>query len=151
MESQFSGGSKRSGISAWVQSSKSILYPTFQAWKAGVQILGSNSSRGESIWHLRNGVAGLEVAVLQAQGVQFLHTGIDLLVHGGILRGNPGEFINQTSPALVIVPLGVLETLAILSRALGSLAGTSLGVHRSCTLHSRGRGGTRNPSPLAVG
>lgn len=109
------------------------------------------SSRGNSIGQLGNGIASLEVAVLQTQGVQFLQTGVDLLVHGGILGGNLGEFINQTGAALIVVPLGVLETLAVLGSSLGSLAGTGLGVNRAGTLHSRGRGGARNPSSLAAG
>jgi hypothetical protein len=39
-------------------------------------------------------MAGLEVAVLQAEGIQFLQAGVDLLMHGGILGGNLGEFID---------------------------------------------------------
>jgi hypothetical protein len=38
-----------------------------------------------------------------------------------------------------------------LGSSLGSLVGTGLGVNRAGTLHSRGRGGARNPSSLAVG
>lgn len=90
------------------------------------------------------------MAVLQTQSVQFLQTGVDLLMHGGVLGGNLGEFINQTGAALVVVPLGVLETLAILGSSLGSLVGTGLRVNRAGTLHSRGRGGARNPSSLAA-
>lgn len=95
-------------------------------------------------------MAGLEVAVLQAEGVQFLQTGIDLLMHGSILGSDIGEFIDQTSAHLVVVTLGVLETLAVLGRGLGSLGGASLGVDRASALHSRGRGGARDPSSLAV-
>lgn len=109
------------------------------------------SSRGNSVGHLGNGIAGLKVAVLQTQGVQFLKTGVDLLMHGGILGGNLGEFVDQTGAALVVVALGVLETLAVLGNSLVSLVGTGLGVNRAGTLHSWGRGGARNPSSLTVG
>lgn len=96
-------------------------------------------------------MAGLEVAVLQTEGVQLLKAGIDPLMHGGILGGDLGQFINQTGTALVVVALRILETLAVLSRGLGSLGGTSLGMNRAGALHGRGRGGTRDPSSLAVG
>lgn len=96
-------------------------------------------------------MAGLEVAVLQTEGVQLLKAGIDLLMHRGILGGDLGQFINQTGTALVVVALRVLETLAVLGRGLGSLGGTSVGVNRAGALHVRGRGGTRDPSSLAVG
>jgi hypothetical protein len=128
----------------------SCSIPGLEGREYRYRVLGSNSSRGESIWHTSYSMAGLEVAVLQAKGVQFLQAGVDLLMHGGILGGNLGEFIDQTSANLVVVTLGVLETLAILGRGLGSLGGTSLGVDRASALHSRGRGGTRDPSSLAV-
>lgn len=74
-------------------------------------------------------MAGLEVAVLQAESIQLLKAGIDLLMHRSVLGGDLGELINQTGAALIVVTLGVLETLAVLGTGLGSLDGTSLGVN----------------------
>lgn len=65
-------------------------------------------SRGQSVRDLGNGLAGLNVAVVQTQREQFLKAGIDLLVHRGILWCDLAEILQQTRAALVVVALGVL-------------------------------------------
>lgn len=107
-------------------------------------------SRGHSIGHLGNGLAGLDMTVVQAEGEEFLKAGIDLLVHRGVLRGNLAELLEQPRATLVVVPLGVLQALAMLRAGLGGLDGTGLGMDRAGALHGRGRGGARDSSLLAV-
>lgn len=97
-----------------------------------------------------NSLAGFNVAVVQAQSEQFLETGIHLLMHGDILRGDITQFLKQTRTTLVVVVLCILKTLPKGSGSLGSLDRTSLGVNGAGTLHSRGRSGTGD-SPLATG
>lgn len=106
-------------------------------------------SRGQSTRHLGNSLASLDVAVVQAQSKQFLETGVDSLVHGGILGSDVGQLFQQADTALVVVPLGSLETLTEVRRGLGGLDRTSLGVDGASALHSRGRSGTSD-SPLTA-
>lgn len=70
--------------------------------------LPGNSSRRHSIRHLGNSLAGLEVAVVQAQGKEFLEAGIDLVMHGSILRRDSGQILEKTLTALVVVALRAL-------------------------------------------
>lgn len=90
------------------------------------------------------------MAVVQTEGKQFLKAGIDLLVQGGVLRCDLPEFLEESRPTLVIVPLGGLQALAVLCVRLGSLGETGLGMHGAGAFHRRCRGGARH-SPLAAG
>lgn len=96
-----------------------------------------------------NSLAGFDVAVVQAQGEQFLKASIDLLVHGGVLRRDFAELIDESLTALVIVALRVLQPLTVLCAALGSLGRTGLGVYGAGALHGRRRRGTGD-LPLAA-
>lgn len=91
-------------------------------------------------------LAGLNVAVAQAKGVQFLKAGIDLLVHRSILGGNVLQLSEKTSTALVVVVLGSTQALSMLGGVVGSLGRTVLGVDGAGTLHGRSRGGTSDSS-----
>ena len=44
-----------------------------------------NYSSGHSVGHLGDHLAGLDLAVVQAQSEEFLEAGVDLLVQGGVL------------------------------------------------------------------
>lgn len=122
--------------------------PLFSSRTEGLQLL--NPSR-QSIGHVGNSLAGLNLAVVQAQSEQFLETGIDLLVHNGILRGNGTQLLEQTRAALEEVLLGVLEVLAEASGSLAGLDGASLGVDGPSALHGGRRGGTGDSSLAASG
>lgn len=84
----------------------------------------------------RGSLAGFDVTVVQSQSDQFLKAGIDLVVHGGILRGDIAEFLEQARAAVVVVALGILEPLAVVACSLlESLRGTGLRVRGSGPLH----------------
>ena len=121
--------------------------PLFSSRTEGLQLL--NPSR-QSIGHVGNSLAGLNLAVIQTQGVQFLETGIDLLVHDGILGGDGTQLLEHTRAALEEVLLGVLEVLAKTSGSLASF-GAGLGVDGTSTLHGGRRGGTGDSSLAASG
>lgn len=107
-------------------------------------------SRGQSIRDLGNGLAGIDVAVVQTKGEQLLKAGIDLLVHRGVLGCDLAEILQQTRATLVVVALGVLQTLAMLCS--GGFEGTGLGMNGASALHGRGRSGIRDASSsLAAG
>lgn len=97
-----------------------------------------------------NSLAGFDVAVIQAQGEQLLKAGIDLLVHGGVLRRDIAELIDESLTALVVVALCVLQPLIMLCAALKSFGRTGLGVHGAGALHSWRWCGASN-LPLAAG
>lgn len=107
-------------------------------------------SRGHSIRQLGNSLAGLNVAVVQAQGEKLLKASIDLLMHGSVLWGDFAQFLKQTLTALVVVAFCVLQALAMLRGCLGCLDGSSLGMDRAGALHRRRWGDAWN-SPLAGG
>lgn len=110
-----------------------------------LQAFERNSCRGKSVGEVGD-LAGLNVAVAQAEGVQFLKAGIDLLVHRGILGGDVLQLSEETSTALVVVVLGSAQTLSMLGGVVGGLGGTVLGVDGAGALHSRSRSGTSDSS-----
>lgn len=114
----------------------------------GLQLL--DHSR-QSVRHVGNSPAGLNMAVVQTQGEQFLETGVDLLVHGGILRGNVAKLLQQTRAALEEVLLGILEALSKASGSLGGLNGAGLGVDGASALHGGSWSGTGDSSLAASG
>lgn len=76
-----------------------------------------NHSRGSTptFGKLRGSTAGFQLPVVQTQGDQFLKAGIDLLMHGRVLRGDIAQFFQQTGPAVIVVPLRILQPLAVMS------------------------------------
>lgn len=116
--------------------------------EGGLQLL--NPSR-QSIGHVRNSLAGLNLAVVQTQGEQLLETGVDLVVHGSIPRRDVTQLLQQTRAALDEVLLGILEALSKAGGSLGGLDGASLGVDGAGALHGGSRGGTGDSSLAASG
>lgn len=74
-------------------------------------------SRGSTpvLGKLCGGTAGFQLPVVQAQCDEFLKAGIDLLMHGRILRGDIAQLLQQAGSAVVVVPLRILQPLAVMS------------------------------------
>jgi hypothetical protein len=97
----------------------------------------------------KGSLAGFNVTVVQSQSDQFLKAGIDLVVHGRILRGDVAEFLEQARAAVEVVSLGILEPLAVVACGLlESLQGAGLRVRGSRPLHCL-RTRCTSDSPLA--
>lgn len=91
-------------------------------------------------------LTSIDLAITQSQSDELLKAGIHLLMHGGIPGCDVAELLEQPRAAVEVVPLGILQSLAMVSSSLlGSLQGIGLGLSGPSPLHRLSSGGTENP------
>lgn len=81
-------------------------------------------------------LASIDMPIVQPQGDQLLQAGVDLLMHRRVLRRDLGQLLKQPRPAVKVVALCVLQTLAVVCRCLlCRLERVALRLCRPCALH----------------